>query len=920
MALVGIDLGTTHTVVAHERDGTVAIFSIPQRVDRAAVEARPLLPSALYAPTADEGDRPWIVGEWARRRGAEAPSRAVTSSKSWLAHGAVDRNAPILPWGDAGSEDGDAKISPVDAAATILGHVRDAWDRAHPETPLARCEVVLTVPASFDEAARALTIEATRRAGLPDGVVRLLEEPQAAFLDWAEKVGSAGLAALLGEGDAREVLVVDVGGGTTDLSLLEVARDRMAPLGVAVSRRAVGDHLLLGGDNVDLAIAHLVEPRLTGGERLSPIRFAQLVAAARNAKEILLAVGSTLESTPITLLGEGSRLVGGARSTTLARGELDAILDGFFPHGDLAPRPTRARSGFVAFGLPYASDPAITRHVAAFLARHAPIRQGEPRSIALLLAGGVFHAPTIIDRLVRAIEALRGVRPEILAQGDPDLAVARGAVAHGRARRGEGLRIGGGASRSYFVGIGGEPGAPRGGRRAVCVIPRGTEPGDRKVVEGRSFALVVGRSARFDLFATAGVAGRIDRVGDVVPVDDDLDLLPPIVTAIPGAKGELAVRIEGELSEVGTLDLECVEDLPAGIERRPRRFRLGFELRGVEASEPTRQPRSKRATEPSEAIRDRLDDARAKIDRVFGKAVAAADGREAKALIRELERILGERATWSIVVVRALFDALRPGIAHRRRSADHERVFFQLAGFLLRPGFGDPLDPQRVRAIEGLWEQRLAFDDGQGWRAWWIAWRRIAGGLSEFAQTRIRDTLDPFLAVEEIGLPSARPRKKPKGIRAEPLEEVLLLASNLERIAVPRRIELGHWLVERSWGSRDPSVFSAIGRIGARVPAYDSAHRIVPPKIAEGFVEHLLRPEFAAVPTLPFALVQLARKTGDRARDLGDEPRRRVVEWLERHAARAEWIRMVREVVEVDDAQRNEAFGEALPSGLRLVG
>ncbi len=926
--VVGIDLGTTNTVVAYTdlederavRRREATVFSVTQRIAPGENEPRPLLPSALFAPPnaeREEGDRSWLVGAFARQRGSEVPSRAVTSAKSWLAHPSVDRTAAILPWG-LGDEDAlSPRISPVEASARILAHLRDAWDRAHAQdakggAPLAEQDVILTVPASFDEAARAYTIEATKQAGLR---VKLLEEPQAAFLDWARIVGDEGLRAIASAG-GREVLVCDVGGGTTDFSLLRVARAESDPSGVKVERVAVGDHLLLGGDNVDLAIAHLLEPRLAtaGEERLSPARFAQLVSIARGAKEQLLARGAELTEVPVTLLGGGSKLVGGARKTMLARAELDAILDGFFPPVSRDARAQRARGGLIAFGLPYASDPAITRHLAGFLARHA-MSVSEHRELALLLNGGAFHAHAIVERVTRAVASLTAATPRVLEQGDPDLSVARGAVTHGLALRGHGLRIGGGSSRSYWIGLDSVDGT----RRAVCVVPRGAEPGERQIVGNRAFALTLGRTARFDLFASTGQIGRVDHVGDVATIsdDDEFVLLPPIVTAVSSREaGEIPVRLEGALTEVGTLELECVEVDAGGStppNTRRRRFHLGFELRKEAGPESLRR-RTARVPEDR-----RLAEAREKVDRAFADG---SEPRDARNLMRELERILGERSGWATTTVRPLFDALRPHIALRRRSVDHERVFWQLAGFLLRPGYGDPLDALRMRAMVPLWEQRLTHpNEPNGWRAFWIAWRRIAGGLEEPTQSRVRDTLDPFLCMNgayEQG-PDARPRKKPKGVRGEPFDEVLYLASSLERVPVPRRSELGVWILERTWTSQDASLYSALGRIGARLPAYASAHHVIPPRTAEHWLSQVLRADWAAIPTAPFAAVQLARRTGDRTRDVSDAARAEAVERLERTHARPEWIRLVREVVEVDEAQRGEMLGEALPPGLRLV-
>ena len=285
--------------------------------------------------------------------------------------------------------------------------------------------------------------------------------------------------------------------------------------------------------------------------------------------------------------------------------------------------------------------------------------------------------------------------------------------------------------------------------------------------------------------------------------------------------------------------------------------------------------------------------------------------------MRDLEKLLGEKSTWPTTIVRPLFDVVRAGFGARRRSADHERAFWSLAGFLLRPGYGDPIDPQRVAVLEPLFAQRLAFPaEGASWRAWWIAWRRIAGGLGEPTQVALRDLLDPFVAGDD-----AR-KKKPKGVRAEPFDELLLLASSLERVPASRRAELGGWLLDRTWTAppnEAAHLYAAIGRVGARVPAYASAHHVVSPKTAEAWIDHVSRADSKSITTLSFALVQLARMTGDRARDVSDAVRAEVIRKLEQSGARAEHVTMVREVVALDDAQTREMFGEALPLGLRLV-
>ena len=911
---VGIDLGTTHTVVAWADlagSAAPAILPIPQLVSATEMAPRPLYPSCLYAPAPGEsaadpwGEAPWASGEHARRRGAEVPGRLVASAKSWLCHPGVDRAAPILPWGADDEAEGLPRISPIDASARYLAHVRRAWDEAFPGEPLAEQEVVLTVPASFDEIARELTLEAAARAGL---AVRLLEEPQAAFYDFLSSAGAQGtatLGALLTSTGEALVLVCDVGGGTTDLSLLRVTRASGDPP-FTVERVAVGHHLLLGGDNMDLALAHLCEGRLVEAPaKLDAARFGQLVSACRAAKERLLGEDAP-DRARVTLLGHGARLVGGTLSTEITREEAERIvLDGFFPAASRDARPQRARSGLVAFGLPYERDVAITRHVAHFFARHAPEASG-PR--ALLLNGGVFRAARIVDRLVAAIGAWGGPPVQVLPHADPDLAVARGAVAYALARRGHGVRIGGGAARGYYVGLdaGLDAGKPA-VRRAICVVPRGAGEGVPQVAAGRTLALVVGRPVRFELFASDEAS---DGAGDVIALDEDRFVaLPPVAVAFESATArraeEVKVQLEGELSAIGTLDLACVE-----VSAPRRRFRLAFQLR--ESAEPAQL-----TTPPPPSVTPRgkhVDEAREAIARVFGKGRPDVAPREVKDLVRELERLLGERGGWTIELSRALFDVLAAGYRSRRRTADHERVFWLLAGWCVRPGFGDLLDAGRVAELAPLFAEKVAFpQETRNWQQFWIAWRRAAGGLDEAAQVGIRDVIDPLLAPSEARL------KKPKGWKAEAADDLLDLAATLERVPAVRRSELGGWVLERTWTSKEPRLWAAIGRIGARVPAYASVHHVVSPGVAERWVDHLLREKWDGLPTAAQAAVQLARVTGDRARDVSERTRREVERRLTAVGAKAEWVRAVREYVAVEEAERAAFFGEGLPVGLRLV-
>ena len=571
--------------------------------------------------------------------------------------------------------------------------------------------------------------------------------------------------------------------------------------------------------------------------------------------------------------------------------------------------PVRARGGLVGFGLPYERDAAVTRHVAAFFHRHADLARA-PR--AVLLNGGVFHSHRIAARLVEAIDAWGGPPVVVLPHAEPDVAVARGAVSYGLSRRRGAATISSGSARGYYVEVAAKPPLSR---AVVCVVPRGAEEGAMHVASGTPLELVVGRPARFDLHASDNARGH--HAGDVLAWSDvDLDPLPPLFASFEeSAPTEESVRvaIQGELSAIGTLNLACVELNPA-IGRPPRRFRLAFRLRG-EAGRSGAAP-SVPPTSRARSVAGRpLEDACGAIDRVFGKSARDVAPREAKDLLRELERLLGERGQWDTATTRTLFDAVFRGHKARRRSLDHERLFWQIAGYCLRPGAGDSLDPSRVAALARLFPEKLAFTDQvRGWQQFWFAWRRVAAGLEEATCVAIRDLVDPFLAPRDAA------RKKPKGWKPDALDIMLEMASSLERVPSRRRTELGSWVVERTWTDRDPRLWSALGRLGARVPAYASASYVVPASSVERWLDHLLREKWNEVPTAADAALRMARVTGDRVRDLPERLRKEVAQRLTRLGTPSEEVRTVTELVEVEERDRVAFFGEGMPVGLRLVG
>lgn len=594
--VVGIDLGTTHTAlasVALAGDGPVETRAITQLVAAREVDARPLLPSFVYFAHESEGalPLPWdaarrhAVGEYARARGVEAPTRLVASAKSWLSHAGIDRRGGVLP---LGAPDDIDKISPVEAAWHTLDHLAEDWNVTHGAAhELAQQEVIITVPASFDAAARDLTVEAAYAAGMTE--VSLLEEPQAALYAWIERMGD-GWRRHLAVGDV--ILVVDIGGGTTDFSAI-VVREQEGSL--ELTRVAVGDHILLGGDNMDLALAHGVKEKLAqSGRELDRWQLAALTHGCRAAKERLLA-DATLAAAPIVVPTRGSQLLGGAVRTELTRAEVErTLLEGFFPACPADAKPkARARSALTQVGLPYAADPAITRHLAAFLTRqagavHADAGHALLRPTRILFNGGVLKAAELRQRLLDVLAswltAEGAPAPVVLPGEDLDLAVARGAAYFGLVRRGRGIRIRGGTARAYYVGVESPAPAVPGVEppvTALCVAPFGMEEGTEATLPPHELGVVVGEPVRFRFFGSS--VRRDDPAGSELErwSADELEELAPIEVTLPAegrtAGDVVAVRLHASLTAIGTLLLEAEPLEPL---EKNERWKVELSVRG----------------------------------------------------------------------------------------------------------------------------------------------------------------------------------------------------------------------------------------------------------------------------------------------------------------------------------------------------
>jgi molecular chaperone DnaK (HSP70) len=857
---IGIDLGTTNSALAFVQQvpGELAdypdiqIFDIAQYVAPAQIEPRRTLPSFLFLGT-DQN----YIGAYAREQGALVPTRLVHSAKSWLSNPEVDRTAKILPW-DA--QEVGRVLSPVEVSGQLLAFMRDAWNRAHPELPLAQQDIVLTVPASFDEEARELTVMAAKEAGFEK--LTLLEEPAAAFYSWIANHLAQSQKSLF---DGMTVLVCDVGGGTSDFTLIRVNRqgDR-----VEFTRTAVGKHLLLGGDNLDLTLAWLVEAKLKA--QLSVRQRSGLRRQCAAAKERMLA-DPTLKKVEITVLGSGSSLIGGTLKTEILREEaLELTLDGFLPFCSLDDRPKEEkRSLFRELGLPYVSDPGVTRHLAAFLAANENAKPD-----AILFNGGFFIPDLCQQRVADVLEQWFGRRPIILENRDLDLAVAVGASYYSYVRStGAGLLVRGGLPRSYYIGV---------GEQAVCLIPRGAEEGSTVELDLPDVHLVANKPVSFRLYSS--LARVDDVVGQILAPEqtEELHLHAPLDAVIRfGKQGErlVPIKLRAHLTAVGTLELWSDSKVSE------HHWRLQFELR--------KQVKSQKATKPAAVV---SDDSVARAESLLEAAFKnnAVTAEELPGLL-EQTFALG-RNSWPLSTIRRLADRMLELGEGRRKSAALESRWLNLCGLCMRPGFGFPGDDYRIEQARRVYASGLTFaNQVENEIQWWIFWGRVAGGLNRNQQG------DIFQRLSAVLLPRT---KKPQRVNASLLRELWRTAASLELLPIQTKTQLGDTLLAKakSGDMRDTSLW-CLSRLGARKLFYGPINQVVPASTATRWVEGLVK-----VPHAADALVAIARHTGDSTRDVS--------------AATLDLVRRVipEPLIPALEGEEQEdlgkIFGEELPSGL----
>lgn len=906
--VVGIDLGTTHCSLAASQlaDPKVFLMDVPQLVAAGETADRPLFPSFMYLPAPGElsdddrrlpwGPSPRVVGEFARRLGAKVPSRLVASAKSWVCHGGVNRRAPILPWN---SPDDEPHVSPFEAQVAYLDHLRQVWEHRYPDAPLSSQDVVVTVPASFDEGARELTSDAAAEAGL--GEVRLIEEPQAAFYDYLG-AHTDDLEVQLGE--AKLILVVDVGGGTTDLTLVRVRpNEGLGPDENRLERVAVGGHLMLGGDNMDAALAMFALDKADIERPSDATLWSAIVQSARAAKERLLE-GDGPEEAVISYQGRGSRLLANTRSIAVTREEVQQVLlDGFLPRSasdEVAQKASRA--GLTTLGLPFASDAAISRHICSFLRRHtgaaveagADVHEGLPRPDLVLLNGGVFNGHTLIERLREVFDGwfgAGGVR--FLDHTSLDTAVARGAVVYGLSRRGIGEAVGGGTARSYYIGVEGEGGR----RQALCIAPKGMEDGTSASVPDRVFDLRLDAPVAFPLYVYTG--DRADAPGVVVDPDAELDPLPALETVLRdrGRTGsDVPVTLSSSMTQTGALEIFL-----ATVELPPRKWKLEFVLGRESFSEA--KAREAQASIEADPVHEKFEQAAI----AFGNAMGNDDPKLARGLRRSVEKTIGPRGQWSAATCRALWSVCLEHEARRGASEQHELSWLGLAGWALRPGYGAPEDDARVDALWGLREAGLRRVSKATWPQWWILWRRVASGLDATRQVQLFEELEPWLWREGAGSVDGPHKHGPV--------EMMQLLSGLERIPREAKERCGDLFLERA---KKTGSYWPLARVGARVPVRADPEDAVDSSVAQRWVTELLALDWDAAEGAAFAAASLGRLTGDARRDLSPQLRKTVAERLTAAKAPASWIDMVLRGTDMAASDMKRVFGEGLPVGLKL--
>ncbi len=887
--LIGVDLGTTNCALSYvdmeSPDHTVQSFKVPQWDGMGVIES-PLLPSFIaflskaqikrQEKRLDFHDRAetvsTLIGQEAKNLGIESPGRVISSAKSWLVHRGIDAESPILPW-NSDSIIGKNRISPVNALGQLLSHLKRAWQQNIGNqfgALFADQYVVVTVPASFDTIAQQLTLKAAKQSGFPSET-KLLEEPLAAFYAAAHSNPS------ILEQKGR-ILVCDIGGGTTDFTLLETCVQE----GKYVTKRTkVGPHILLGGDNIDLALAHHLERQfLEKGQQLPSEAWAKLVACARSTKEKALAV-ETEQDIHISLdIGSG-HLFSSTLSTHISRSTVLEIVSAFVPYCSSDASVQEPEISFKEWGLPYAHDCAITRHLAQFLSTTAIDH--------ILFAGGTARSSFIRQRIIETIESWQDQKITMIHHKDHHLAVSLGACCYQLGQQQKGVQVE--ANYPYNLIIAAEQ---HGATIGICILSKGQKYGEEVTID-RQFKGLVNRQVQFKLY-------REDNnkmtVGDIVPLDASTSLVGNLSTKL-NAKSKAARAIDIEIScslhITGILELSCSRTKEHGGESWP----ITFDLQSKQESTPS---------SGSLNLQVSLEELSPTINNIFGKGKRPTTS-SPKLLPQQLEQILGvKRKDWNLQELRMIWQLISPGMHRRSRSEDHEMVWLNLAGFTLRPGFGTSRDAEYIEDIWNLFASGPAFPKKASNQVQWhIMWRRLAGGLNHWQQEQVFEKIWPLLRKKEDMQP-----------------EVYLLAGSLERLEANKKIQLGRLIInDLVYGNKTllDSKLWCLARLACRWPLYGEISWILRPAIVEQWVAQLLHLNIQQekhLRMLKMFYSWAGRIVKDREFDLSQNCRETILEKLSLMGASEEQLTSVREYIPMNRHDQNLLFGEELPFGLQL--
>jgi molecular chaperone DnaK (HSP70) len=916
--LVGIDLGTTNSALAfidmEKPHYPLQLFPLMQLTALGKTDALSTLPSFCYLAAKGEWplgtlNLPWkeeesfFVGKFAKEQGARVPTKLVQSAKSWLCNVAANRRDKILPIDAA---DFNQRLSPVEASAKYLMHMRDAWNasmaKGNASLELEEQEIILTVPASFDEVARTLTVEAARLAGFQH--VTLLEEPQAAFYSWISQHEKE-WQSLFKEGD--RILVCDVGGGTTDFSLIEIHAKEGS---LIFQRMAVGDHLLLGGDNMDAALAHYLEQKLleSGHSKLDSTQWLQLLAEAREAKETLLsAEKKENDHYSVIIQGTGSSVVKGSISIPIARRELDQLIgQGFFGQYSLEEAlQIRKSRGFRTMGLPYEDEPSITKHLAHFLKQAHCIEEQGKGIDYLLFNGGTMKPASFQQAIVTSLKNwFPRKTPQQLPSINLDLAVAHGAAYYGKVRRGMGVAIKGGLPRTYYLEVEVKNADDQTSLQALTLLSRGAEEGDL-FQSPQTFSLRANTPVAFHLM-TSHVRLH-DQEGILIPIDEqEMQKLPPIQTILKfgrkqmnlDADQNIPVRLGIQLTAIGTVEI-WLESL-----KSDHRWNLEFQLRSVSGQDNSMIAGEKKQRDETYES-GFLKEAKESLESLFKGSI------KPNQIMEKLESQLNmPRRNWPPSILRGLWETLIQCAPQRKQSSELEARWWNLAGFLLRPGFGYPLDDFRIKELWKIILSDLKTKAQDVRIQMWICFRRIAGGLNKGQQMQIAGELISDLFDKKNS--KAEPRNKAAQYTYS--EKIRALAS-LERVDLVQKIRIGGTLVNRIVkGEAVDFEHWALGRIGARHLFYGSAAQVVPKETCANWINEILRSPQTNQKSVVFMLGQLARKTDHRELNLSDD----LIDELLRQLPDEQLRKCVLEVWSLSEQEQEQVFGESLPSGLIL--